>query len=143
MKRLGFQEYISEPVQSLSDQLYIWCGIANVFQVLFLGMSAQGFQCKLLMAIILGQQIMKSFFFLRIFESLSYIVTMIFTVVADLRAFLLFFTLLIFVFGFIFAVIGAGNINQPGEFKDTFSYCFLDDDAMDAYVREQLGTNCY
>jgi len=59
---------------------------------------------------------MKSFFFLRIFESLSYIVTMIFTVVADLQAFLLFFTLLIFVFGFIFAVIGAGNINQPGEF---------------------------
>jgi hypothetical protein len=41
---------------------------------------------------------------------------MIFTVVADLQAFLLFFTLLIFVFGFIFAVIGAGNINQPGEF---------------------------
>ena len=31
IKRLGFDEYISDPVQSLSDQLYIWCGIANVF----------------------------------------------------------------------------------------------------------------
>merc|ERR1712159_786067 len=29
IKRLGWSEYISEPVQSLSDQLYIWCGIAN------------------------------------------------------------------------------------------------------------------
>ena len=132
MYRLGFAEYVSEPVQSLSDQLYIWCGIANVFQVLILDgfgimeIPAQSFQCKILLTIILSQQIMKSFFFLRIFESLSYIVTMIFTVVADLQAFLLFFTLLILVFGFIFAVIGAGNPYIPGEFKDEFGTCFED-----------------
>jgi len=31
--RLGITEYISNPVQSLSDQLYVWCGIANVFSL--------------------------------------------------------------------------------------------------------------
>jgi hypothetical protein len=84
------------------------------------------------LAVILGQQIMKSFFYLRIFESLSYIVTMIFTVVADLQAFLLFFTLLILIFGFIFAVLGAGNPNQPGKFRDEFEVCFLEDPPEDA-----------
>lgn len=29
--RLGLEEYISDPVQSMSDQLYIWCGFANLF----------------------------------------------------------------------------------------------------------------
>ena len=94
--------------------------------MLILGVEAQSFQCKILLTIILSQQIMKSFFYLRIFESLSYIVTMIFTVVADLQAFLLFFTLLVLVFGFIFAVIGAGNPYVPGAFKDEFGRCFED-----------------
>ena len=50
------------------------------------------------MTIIFLQQIIKSFFYLRIFQSLSYIVTMIYTVVADLQVFLLFFTILVVLF---------------------------------------------
>jgi hypothetical protein len=61
-------------------------------------------------------QILKSFFFLRIFQWLSYIVTMIYTVVADLKVFALFFTILIVLFSMVFAVLGAGNQNVPGEF---------------------------
>jgi hypothetical protein len=68
------------------------------------------------MTVILLMQILKSFFFLRIFMWLSYIVTMINTVVYDLRVFALFFVILIVLFSMVFAVIGAGNQNVPGEF---------------------------
>ena len=50
------------------------------------------------MTIIFIQQIIKSFFYLRIFKSLSFLVTMIYTVIADLQVFLLFFTILIVLF---------------------------------------------
>lgn len=53
---------------------------------------------KVLMTIIFIQQIIKSFFYLRIFKSLSFLVTMIYTVIADLQVFLLFFTILIVLF---------------------------------------------
>lgn len=68
------------------------------------------------MTVILLMQILKSFFFLRIFQWLSYIVTMIYTVVSDLKVFALFFTILIVLFSMVFAVLGAGNQNVPGEF---------------------------
>lgn len=64
------------------------------------------------MTIIFLMQILKSFFYLRIFQSLSYIVTMIYTVVADLKVFLLFFTILVVLFAQIMAVIGVGNYNH-------------------------------
>ena len=54
------------------------------------------------------------------FQSLSYLVTMIYTVISDLKVFLLFFTILIVLFGQIFAVIGVGN--------------FKVDNALRAYV---------
>lgn len=73
---------------------------------------------KVLMSIIFIQQIIKSFFYLRIFKSLSYIVTMIYTVIADLQVFLLFFTILIVLFAQIFAVLGVGNPKQEGAFQD-------------------------
>jgi hypothetical protein len=61
------------------------------------------------MMIIVILLIMKTFFFLRIFPTLTPIVVMITNVVYDLRIFLLFYTILIFLFCQIFAVIGLGN----------------------------------
>ena len=66
------------------------------------------------MTILLLQQIIKTFFFLRIFNDLSYIVTMINQVVYDLRVFLLFYQILIVLFSMIFAVLGVGNQNIEG-----------------------------
>ena len=76
------------------------------------------FANKLLMTIILIQQIIKTFFFMRIFSKLSYIVTMINTVVYDLRVFLFFYFILIVLFSMVFAVLGVGNHKVPGEFKE-------------------------
>jgi len=74
------------------------------------------FAVKLLMTIILIQQIVKTFFFMRIFNTLSYIVTMIHTVIWDLRVFLFFYFILIVLFSMVFAVLGVGNANVPGDF---------------------------
>jgi hypothetical protein len=43
---------------------------------------------------------------------------MIYTVIADLRVFLLFFTILIVLFAQIFAVLGVGNPKQDGALKE-------------------------
>ena len=69
---------------------------------------------------------------------------MIFRVVADLQPFLIFFTILVFVYSLIFAVIGAGNPNVPGEFKQIYEETD-EEDRMDLpngeymYVGEFLG----
>lgn len=56
---------------------------------------------------------------------------MIFRVVADLQAFLLFFTILVFVYSMIFAVIGAGNPLVPGDFADFYNDAMSDPDFDD------------
>ena len=48
---------------------------------------------------------------------------MIFQVVKDLRAFLIFFFILVVLYGLVFAVLGAGNQNQPGKFKEFYDEC--------------------
>jgi len=67
------------------------------------------------MTVIMLMQISKTFFFLRIFESLSFLVTMIYQVISDLKVFLLFFSILIVLFAMVFAVIGIGNTNIRGD----------------------------
>ena len=106
--RQGLKSYFSD-IGNISDIVYTWGGIANVLlQELgdpYLPIT------KILMTTILIQQLIKTFFFLRIFDALSYIVTMIRQVIVDLRVFLLFYSILIILFGMVFAVIGVGNVN--------------------------------
>ena len=78
------------------------------------------------MTIILLQQLYKTFFFLRIFDSLSYIVTMLNQVLYDLRVFLLFYFILLIIFSFIFAVLGVGNKNF-GTYKEYYGEMTLEE----------------
>jgi hypothetical protein len=64
--------------------------------------------------------ITRTFGFLRIYEDLSPIVTMLKNVVYDLRIFLLFYTILVFGFSLPFCILGLGNFRVPGGFKDHF-----------------------
>lgn len=108
---MGPKEYFQD-IFNYSDQIYVWASFFNVISQNFT--DSFTLRNKLLMTIIFLQQIVKSFFYLRIFNSLSYIVTMIYTVIADLKVFLLFFTILIVLFGQIFAVLGVGNSKFKG-----------------------------
>lgn len=61
------------------------------------------------MIIIVCHVLLKTFFFLRIFASLAPIVVMLKTVMYDLRIFMLFYFILVGMFGQTFAVLGLGN----------------------------------
>jgi hypothetical protein len=74
------------------------------------------------MILIILLSIVKTFFFLRIFGSLSYIVTMLTNVIYDLRVFFIFYMSLIFLFSLIFGVLGIGNYKVPSDFTE-----FLDE----------------
>lgn len=77
---------------------------------------------KILMTVIIILALNKTFFFLRIFESLSPIVTMLTNVIYDLRIFLLFYTILVVLFSLLLGVLGVGNVKVPGEFKDIYEF---------------------
>ena len=51
----------------------------------------------------------KTFFYMRVLESFSYIVTMVLNVVSDLKVFLCFFAVLVFMFSLIFDVIAKND----------------------------------
>lgn len=61
------------------------------------------------MCIIVCLLIVKTFFFLRIFPTLTPIVVMLANVIWDLKIFLFFYTILILLFSQLFAVLGLGN----------------------------------
>ena len=64
------------------------------------------FTSKTAMIIVILTCLLKLFFFLRIFDELTYIVTMIFQVVRDLQVFMIFFFVVIFIGSLIFDIIG-------------------------------------
>jgi hypothetical protein len=103
--RIGMTSYFADPT-NYSDCLYIWGSIINVFMQNVLGPYNIG--CKILMIIIVLQVLLKTFFFLRVYPTLTPIIVMLKTVIYDLRIFMLFYTLLIAIFCLVFAVLGLG-----------------------------------
>jgi hypothetical protein len=64
--------------------------------------------CKLIMIIIVLQVLFKTFFFLRVYPTLTPIIVMLKTVIYDLRIFMLFYGILIGLFCLSLAVLGLG-----------------------------------
>ena len=86
------------------------------------------------MLIIILTSIIKTFFFLRIFSNLSYIVTMLVGVIKNLQIMFGFLLLLIFMYSNIFAVIGVANKNQPGHFQDYSNSTEYEEDDFRPYA---------
>ena len=91
----GFKNYFTQPWNYL-DILLISTGILNIilhtlYDPLLIG-------CKITISFVGFLGMGKTFFYLRIFENLSPIVTMLINVLYDLKVFLLFFFILIFMF---------------------------------------------
>lgn len=117
MYKSGIGEYLSDKWNYV-DMLYIWSSIANIiFQNLAGPLTLVS---KVLMMIILFLGLIKTFFFLRIIEILSPIVTMLTNVIYDLRIFLFFYGLLIYLFSLMVGILGVGNIEIPGGFRDAY-----------------------
>ena len=125
MTKAGLRDYFSQFGNYL-DMLYIFSSIANT--ILQKSMSSQAFPCKIAMMIIFLMQIHKTFFFLRIFEPVSYIVTMLYTVIWDLKVFMFFYFILIFLFSQVYSVFGLYNHHiqaiegKPNNFLEYYNY---------------------
>jgi hypothetical protein len=102
--RAGFIDYAKEPWNYV-DFFGIIMGYFNLLSQVIFGTWV--FTSKLSMIIVILLALMKLFFFLRYFDGLSYIVTMIIGTIRDLRVFLLFFFILIYHFALCFDVNGA------------------------------------
>jgi hypothetical protein len=116
--RVGMKEYLLDP-WNYTDMLYIWSSIAQV--ILHSILSPYHLVCKLTMFIVVFLGMVKTFFYLRIFDALSPIVTMIARVVRDLGVFMLFFSILILMFSILLDILGLSNRNIEGKFQDEFA----------------------
>ena len=77
-------------------------------------------RCVINLILIVDMSIIKMFTFIRIFEKFSPIVTMLKIVSKSLIIFLIFFLILVFQFSLKFAIIGLGNMNIEGEYRDHY-----------------------
>jgi len=67
---------------------------------------------KIVMIVVVYTSLIKTFYFMKIVQQFSYIVTMITSVIVDLRIFLLFFVVLILNFSMVFDVISRNNSDE-------------------------------
>jgi len=102
-----------------NDMSFIWCVLATLFLQRFEFFNTDDLTCKLLLVITASTAIIKTFFFMRIFKELSYLVTMIFQVFIDLTPFLLFYLILIVFFSLYFGILGLGNFNVGTVYRNT------------------------
>jgi hypothetical protein len=70
-------EYFSE-FWNYNDMMFIWSVIITLFLQRFEMVNTDDFVCKLLLVFTATCSIIKTFFFMRIFKGISYLVTMIF-----------------------------------------------------------------
>lgn len=102
----GFRNYFTQPWNYL-DILLISTGILNI--ILHTLFDPLNVGCKITISFVGFLGMGKTFFYLRIFENLSPIVTMLINVLYDLKVFLLFFFILIFMFAIQLSITGIGN----------------------------------
>jgi hypothetical protein len=102
----GSTEYFDD-LWNFIDILYIVGMVQNIVLQTVLGPFV--IWSRISMCIIVIALLIKTFFFLRIFPTLTPIVVMLTEVIFDLRVFLMFYVILILFFSQIYAVLGLGN----------------------------------
>ena len=101
----GPKAYFGDPWNWV-DFFYIYGSIFNIIFQLTLGKDSSITKCNFCFIIVF--LVIKTFFFLRIMESFTPIVIMMTNVIYDLRIFMLFYTILLFIFSLMFSIIGIG-----------------------------------
>lgn len=99
------------------DMAHFTLGFTNIYLQYF--HDAWGLGPKIVMIVVCLICLIKTFFFMRIVMSFSYIVTMLINVCVDLKVFLIFFGVLIVMFSMIFDVISK---NDAAEYRMVGDY---------------------
>ena len=136
MYKVGLREYMTD-LWNYIDMCYIWASIAQV--ILHTYRDPLNLECKITMNIVLFLGMGKTFFFLRIFDELSPIVTMLSRVMRDLRVFMLFFFILIIMFSLQLGVMGLANLRIKGDFSDKFKEAYFANDSYPGEEFKSLG----
>ena len=103
------EEYFLDPWNYV-DILHISLGYINIVFQLYCG--TWSIASKTVMMIVVLLQLTKTFFFMRIIMGFSYIVTMIISVIKDLRVFMIFFAILILMFSMIFDIFNRNHASE-------------------------------
>jgi|TARA_B110000305_G_scaffold207678_1_gene239368 hypothetical protein len=99
-----------------TDFILSCSGILNIALQYLLG-EPMNVICRINMIVLIFMLLIKTFFFLRIFVALSYLVTMLRMVIIDLKIFLLFYSILSFVFSLWISILGVGNFEVVSQFS--------------------------
>jgi glucan phosphoethanolaminetransferase (alkaline phosphatase superfamily) len=104
-------------VWNYSDML---CHISSILNIIFQGYgNPYDMKAAITMSLVLSLMLIKTMFFLRIFSSFSYLITLIREVISDLKQFMLFYMILIYMFSLILGVIGWQNYTRDEELWQT------------------------
>lgn len=103
LTKQGPKQYFQDPWNYL-DQAYIWIGIANIIVQRYIS-DILNPASQILMILHCLIMLGKTFFFLRIFESLSFLVSMINSVITDLIPFIFIYSLLLLMFAICLGII--------------------------------------
>jgi len=117
MVKCGIADYLTD-LGNYFDLLYIWGSVA--MSLMHIILDPFDFASKLVMIAVIMLSCVRTFKFLRIFSQFSPIVTMLSEVIYDLRIFLFFYGILTALFSLLIGVLGIGNIDAEGPFKDHF-----------------------
>lgn len=115
---LGPRDYFKDGYNYI-DLFYIYGGFTNLVFSRIHGPNTMF--SKSIMLIIIVIIAMKSLFFLRIFENFTPVVVMLINVVSNLKLFLLFYIMLLFMYAQMYAVLGVGNLQRDGKFATKFN----------------------
>ena len=105
MLKIGVAGYLRD-TWNYADMIYVSLSLTNIYFQIHEG--PYHIVSRTIMCMIILQIVNKTFFFLRIFPSLTPIVVMITSVIYDLRIFMLFYFIMISFFCLLYAVIGLG-----------------------------------
>ena len=110
MYKQGFIVYFAD-FWNYVDQMHIWLGYTSIIVQLYsydiYKFTDQAYG-DIILILITYLMLVKTFFYLRIFSSISYIVTMMKIVFYDLRVFLYFYMVLILMFSVVFGILKIG-----------------------------------
>lgn len=92
------------------DQFHIWGGIFNVL-LHSIDYDSDWFAQvkKMLLITLCFFMLVKTFFFMRLFKSMAHLVMMMLQVIVDLKAFLFFYLVLIWICGLVLDILGLGE----------------------------------
>ena len=97
-----------------TDLAFTWSGVINIF-FKFLIKEQDDLRQVISMSVVILLALVKLMYFLRIFDSLSYLVTLIKQVIIDLKSFMLFYVIICFMLSLIIGTLGFQNFTKRPE----------------------------